>query len=58
VDRSEHAESAYDFADLGQSRFSPFGHHVPSHPVRTPPADAAADHAAAPARSDKQESLV
>jgi Amt family ammonium transporter len=53
VDRSEHAESAYDFADLGQSRFNPFGHHVQSHPIRTAPAQADA-----PARREKQDSLV
>jgi Amt family ammonium transporter len=58
VDRSEHAESAYNFAGLGQSRFSPFGHHVQSHGLRTPPADAAAHPAAAPAQRDKQDSLV
>jgi Amt family ammonium transporter len=29
VDRSEHAESAYFFAELGLSRFSPFHHQVP-----------------------------
>jgi Amt family ammonium transporter len=29
VDRSEHAETAYFFAELGLSRFSPFGHHTP-----------------------------
>ncbi|WP_427135814.1 ammonium transporter [Pseudarthrobacter sp. S9] len=28
VDRSEHAETAYAFAELGLSRFNPFGHHV------------------------------
>ena len=28
VDRSEHAETAYAFAELGFSRFNPFGHHV------------------------------
>jgi Amt family ammonium transporter len=28
VDRSEHAETAYAFAELGFSRFSPFGHHT------------------------------
>ena len=30
VDRSEHAESAYAFADLAMSRFNPFGHHAPT----------------------------
>jgi len=53
VDRSEHAESAYDFADLGHSRFNPSGHHIQPHPVRIPPAQPAA-----PAQRDKQESLV
>ena len=28
VDRSEHAETAYAFAELGFSRFNPFGHHT------------------------------
>jgi Amt family ammonium transporter len=32
VDRSEHAESAYFFAELGLSRFSPFHHQVPAPP--------------------------
>jgi ammonium transporter, Amt family len=41
VDRSEHAESAYDFADLGQSRFNPFGHHGPAHHVARTPVPAA-----------------
>ncbi len=49
VDRSEHAESAYEFADLGQSRFNPFGQHVQAHQVR---------NQAAPAPGEKQESLV
>jgi Amt family ammonium transporter len=30
VDRSEHAESAYFFAELGRSRFNPLHHHVPA----------------------------
>jgi len=30
VDRSEHAESAYFFAELARSRFSPLHHHVPA----------------------------
>jgi Amt family ammonium transporter len=55
VDRSEHAETAYDFADLGQSRFNPFGHPVQSHSVQAPSVQS---HAATAARSDKQESLV
>ncbi|MHA7221265.1 ammonium transporter [Arthrobacter sp. RHLT1-20] len=41
VDRSEHAETAYDFADLGLSRFSPFGHHVHDHQMKR---SLAADH--------------
>jgi ammonium transporter, Amt family len=53
VDRSEHAESAYDFADLGQSRFNPFGHHVQSD--QNPAASA---HNSAPAQRENQESLV
>ncbi|WP_183164518.1 ammonium transporter [Arthrobacter oryzae] len=28
VDRSEHAETAYAFAELALSRFTPFGHHA------------------------------
>ena len=47
VDRSEHAESAYDFADLGQSRFNPFGPPVHSRVVPAPAA-----------RTEKQDSLV
>ncbi|MFC8410150.1 ammonium transporter [Arthrobacter sp. NPDC057259] len=42
VDRSEHAETAYEFDGLAHSRFNPFGHHGLPHPV----------HAAAP--SDHQ----
>ena len=31
VDRSEHAETAYEFDGLAHSRFNPFGHHVHAH---------------------------
>ncbi|KRE79368.1 ammonium transporter [Arthrobacter sp. Soil763] len=31
VDRSEHAETAYEFDGLAHSRFNPFGHHVQAH---------------------------
>jgi ammonium transporter, Amt family len=58
VDRSEHAESAYDFADLGQSRFNPFGHPVSSPGTAPPPAQAADREPAAPAQRDGAASLV
>ena len=45
VDRSEHAETAYAFAELAFSRFNPFGHHVQAHHH----AHDAAGHAAAAA---------
>jgi Amt family ammonium transporter len=62
VDRSEHAETAYAFAELGFSRFSPFGHHVrPADTVRTPTAAHSAarapENAPAPAPA-KEDSLV
>jgi Amt family ammonium transporter len=66
VDRSEHAETAYAFAELGFSRFNPFGHHVrAAHAVHTAHAAYAstAAHAAgrapetAPAPA-KEDSLV
>ncbi|MGY2745051.1 ammonium transporter [Pseudarthrobacter sp. O4] len=53
VDRSEHAESAYEFADVGQSRFNPFGHHVQARQVRNVPA-----HAGESAQHPKEDSLV
>lgn len=31
VDRSEHAETAYEFDGLAHSRFNPFGHPVQAH---------------------------
>ncbi|MFS0717806.1 ammonium transporter [Arthrobacter sp. 1P04PC] len=33
VDRSEHAETAYEFDGLAHSRFNPFGHHGLPHTV-------------------------
>ncbi len=49
VDRSEHAETAYEFDGLAHSRFNPFGHHVHTHhqtPARPMPVGASAPHAA------------
>jgi Amt family ammonium transporter len=55
VDRSEHAETAYAFAELGFSRFSPFGHHVrATHAEHT----AAPAHAVPAAQREKEDSLV
>ena len=60
VDRSEHAETAYAFAELGLSRFNPFGHHIrAAHAVHA----ATAAHATARTTEDrpapvKEDSLV
>ena len=55
VDRSEHAESAYAFAELALSRFSPFGHHGHAqHSTHT----AAPAHAIRAAQREKEDSLV
>ena len=42
VDRSEHAETAYEFDGLAHSRFNPFGHHVRAHAAAAPGSPAAA----------------
>jgi Amt family ammonium transporter len=47
VDRSEHAETAYEFDGLAHSRFNPFGHHVQAHQVQARPAAGNAGSAAA-----------
>ncbi|MDN4642756.1 ammonium transporter [Arthrobacter sp. PsM3] len=55
VDRSEHAESAYAFAELALSRFNPFGHHGHApHSTHT----AAPAHAIRAAEREKEDSLV
>nr|WP_024365752.1 ammonium transporter [Arthrobacter sp. TB 26] len=55
VDRSEHAESAYAFAELALSRFNPFGHHGHApHSTHT----AAPAHAIRAAQREKVDSLV
>ena len=55
VDRSEHAESAYAFAELALSRFNPFGHHGHApHSTQT----AAPAHAIRAAQREKEDSLV
>jgi Amt family ammonium transporter len=55
VDRTQHAETAYAFAELGFSRFSPFGHHVsPTHGLHA----ATAAHTVLPAQHEKEDSLV
>jgi Amt family ammonium transporter len=37
VDRSEHAETAYEFDGLAHSRFNPFGHHAQAHHAAAAP---------------------
>jgi Amt family ammonium transporter len=55
VDRSEHAESAYAFAELALSRFNPFGHH--GHLPHSTHMEASA-HAIGAAQREKEDSLV
>ena len=54
VDRSEHAETAYEFDGLAHSRFNPFGHHVQSHPAPARPAATPHGHPAATATQHAQ----
>ena len=63
VDRSEHAETAYAFAELGFSRFNPFGHHTGAAHAATSAHAAASAHAAGRAPENasaraKEDSLV
>jgi Amt family ammonium transporter len=51
VDRSEHAETAYAFAELGFSRFNPFGHHTGAAHAATSAQAATSAHAAASAHA-------
>lgn len=46
VDRSEHAETAYEFDGLAHSRFNPFGHHQANTPVHGTAVRTATPHAA------------
>ena len=62
VDLSQHAETAYAFAELGLSRFNPFGHqvraaHAAHEATAVRAAAGAAEDAPVPA-PDRQDSLV
>ena len=54
VDRSEHAESAYEFGSMGHSQFHPLRQHIAASPALRPAGTPdIADHAASPEAAEE-----